>query len=59
MADDQQLLPFEGSGRLIRRQWHDGRWFLSVVDVVARVRAVGQRGPWQLLVASQATIARR
>ena len=29
------LLPFEGDGRLIRRQWHDRRWFLSVVDVVA------------------------
>jgi DNA-damage-inducible protein D len=29
------LLPFEGNGRLIRRQWHDGRWFFSVVDVVA------------------------
>jgi hypothetical protein len=27
------LLPFEGNGRLIRRQWHDGRWFLSVADV--------------------------
>lgn len=36
--EDRALLPFEGeggSGRLIRRQWHDGRWFFSVVDVVA------------------------
>jgi hypothetical protein len=34
--DKQAILPFEGaSGRLIRRQWHDGRWFFSVVDVVA------------------------
>ena len=36
-GDDRALLPFEGegeSGRLIRRQWHDGRWFFSVVDVV-------------------------
>jgi DNA-damage-inducible protein D len=34
MTDDQSLLPFEGIGRLIRRQWHEGRWFFSVVDVV-------------------------
>jgi DNA-damage-inducible protein D len=38
---DRALLPFDGSAggesadRLIRRQWHDGRWFFSVVDVVA------------------------
>jgi hypothetical protein len=33
--DKQAMLPFEGaSGRLIRRQWHDQRWFFSVVDVV-------------------------
>lgn len=38
--DDQALLPFEGesgdatAARLIRRQWHEGRWFFSVVDVV-------------------------
>lgn len=35
MNDDQSLLPFEGNRQLIRRQWHDGRWFFSVVDVVA------------------------
>jgi len=40
MADEGQqdlggLIPFtEDGGRLIRRQWHDGRWFFSVVDVV-------------------------
>jgi DNA-damage-inducible protein D len=35
MTDDRALLPFdEGDGRLIRRQWHDGRWYFSVVDVV-------------------------
>lgn len=36
MSDDKQaMLPFEGDGRLIRRQWVDGRWYFSVVDVVA------------------------
>jgi DNA-damage-inducible protein D len=36
MTDDRALLPFdEGNGRLTRRQWHDGRWFFSVVDAVA------------------------
>src|SRR5260221_13386276 len=39
MPDDRDLLPFEEEGsesiRLIRRQWHEGRWFFSVVDVVA------------------------
>ena len=37
MSDDTQaILPFEEeSGRIIRRQWHDDRWFFSVVDVVA------------------------
>src|SRR5258708_7867470 len=35
MTDDRALLPFdEDDGRLIRRQWHDGRWFFSVVDVL-------------------------
>jgi DNA-damage-inducible protein D len=34
--DTQAIVPFEeGSGRIIRRQWHDDRWFFSVVDVVA------------------------
>jgi DNA-damage-inducible protein D len=39
MPDDRDLLPFEEEGsesiRLIRRQSHEGRWFFSVVDVVA------------------------
>lgn len=42
MADEQdrdeqeqdQTLTLGDDARLIRRQWHDGRWFLSVVDVV-------------------------
>jgi hypothetical protein len=35
--DEQAMLPFDdGSmGRLIRQQWHDGRWFFSVIDVIA------------------------
>ena len=34
--DKQAMLPYEGaSGRRIRRQWHDQRWFFTVVDVVA------------------------
>jgi len=40
--DDRALLPFasdddatSSAGRLIRRQWHGGRWFFSIVDVVA------------------------
>jgi DNA-damage-inducible protein D len=35
MNDDQAVLPFEDSGRLIRRQWHNDRWYFSVVDVIA------------------------
>src|SRR6185312_4616970 len=35
--DEQAMLPFDdGSmGRLIRRQWHEGRWYFSVIDVIA------------------------
>lgn len=33
--EDRGLLPFEDGSRLIRRQWHKGRWFFSVVDVIA------------------------
>jgi DNA-damage-inducible protein D len=32
---DQSLTPFDGDGRIIRRQWVDDRWYFSVVDVVA------------------------
>ena len=34
MSEDRALLPFEGDGRLIRRQWHEGQWYFSVIDVV-------------------------
>lgn len=32
---DNQMLPFDGDGQLIRRQWVNDRWYFSVVDVVA------------------------
>ncbi len=34
---DQGILPFDdgSTGRLIRRVWHEGRWYFSVVDVIA------------------------
>ena len=40
VSGDRALLPFDDGGedgvsRLVRRQWHDGRWFFSVVDVIA------------------------
>jgi DNA-damage-inducible protein D len=36
VSEDRSRLPFdEEGGHLIRRQWHDGRWFFSVVDVVS------------------------
>src|SRR5690348_9776336 len=36
-GDDQAILPFDdgSAGRLIRRVWHEGRWYFSVVDVIA------------------------
>jgi DNA-damage-inducible protein D len=36
-GDEVGLLPFDdgSAGRIIRRVWHDGRWFFSVVDVIA------------------------
>lgn len=36
-GDEQAILPFDdgSAGRLIRSQWHDGKWYFSVVDVVA------------------------
>ncbi len=32
-----QVLPFDdgSAGRLIRRQWHAGQWYFSVIDVIA------------------------
>jgi hypothetical protein len=35
VSDETTALPFEGDGRLIRRQWVHDRWYFSVVDVVA------------------------
>jgi DNA-damage-inducible protein D len=35
VSDDKTILPFDGDGRLIRRQWVNDRWYFSVVDVVA------------------------
>lgn len=32
---EEALLPFEDGSRLIRRQWQNGRWYFSVVDVIA------------------------
>ena len=36
-GEELGILPFDdgSAGRVIRRQWHDGRWFFSVVDVIA------------------------
>lgn len=37
--NERAVLPFdngetEGVRRLVRRQWHNGRWFFSVIDVI-------------------------
>lgn len=33
--DDRALLPFEQEGMWpVRRQWHNGQWYLSIIDVV-------------------------
>jgi hypothetical protein len=32
---DDALVPLGDGARLIRKEWHDGQWFLSVVDVIA------------------------
>jgi DNA-damage-inducible protein D len=32
---DDALVPLGDGARLIRKEWHEGRWFLSVVDVIA------------------------
>lgn len=36
-ADRGAILPFDdgSAGRIIRKVWHDGRWFFSIVDAVA------------------------
>jgi hypothetical protein len=36
-GDEMSVLPFDdgSAGRIIRREWRDGRWFFCVVDVVA------------------------
>lgn len=31
---DQSLLPIDDAELPIRRVWHEGRWFFSVIDVV-------------------------
>jgi DNA-damage-inducible protein D len=51
MTNDRALLPFdEGDGRLIRRQWHDGRWYFSVVDVVGLLTdSPNPRNYWSML----------
>ena len=34
-TNDRALLPFEQVGaRLVRRQWHDGQWYFSIIDVI-------------------------
>jgi len=45
------LLPFDDQGgRLIRRQWHEGRWFFSVVDVIAVLTDSSDPGTyWRVL----------
>lgn len=45
MADDQALI--ESFDAAIRRVWHDGRWFYSVVDVVRLLTEADQpRSYW-------------
>jgi len=47
---DNQMLPFDGEGQLIRRQWHEDRWFFSVVDVVAALtNSPNPRNYWSML----------
>jgi len=59
MADEQdvgELVPFtEDGGRLIRRQWHEDRWYFSVVDVVGLLtEAAAARTYWAQLKAKLA-----
>jgi len=50
MTDDRALLPFEGDGQLIRRQWHDDQWYFSVIDVVrAQTDSPDPRTYWAVL----------
>lgn len=50
MSDDQSMLPFDGDGRIIRRQWVDDRWYFSVVDVVAVLTdSPNPRNYWSML----------
>jgi DNA-damage-inducible protein D len=50
MSDDQALLPFEGDGRIIRRQWMNDRWYFSVVDVVGVLTdSPNPRNYWSML----------
>jgi len=52
MSDDQALLPFDdgSTGRVIRREWHDGRWCFSVVDVIAVLTdSPNPRNYWSML----------
>src|SRR5262245_26910617 len=35
MSDDQAMLRLEADGKLIRRHWHNDRWYFSVIDVIA------------------------
>ena len=46
------VLPFDdGSmGRVIRKTWHDGRWFFSVINVVAVLTdSANPRNYWNML----------
>lgn len=52
MSEDQGLLPFDdgSTGRVIRREWHQGRWFFSVIDVVAVLSdSPNPRNYWSML----------
>lgn len=50
--EDLGILPFDdgSAGRIIRRIWHDGRWYFSVVDVVAVLTdSPNPRNYWNML----------
>ncbi len=55
MSDNDEelaLLPFDdgSAGRVIRRQWHEGQWFFSVVDVIAVLTdSPNPRNYWSML----------